>query len=117
MRGKKNRGLRFLPLAKYMKARQEARSFRKLYRDEFVERALANARAKLAQQDAALATSLYEWLTTYVLICDNGGDLSKRREEYRAYHKSQFDKYQAKRKQLSEVRLHIEGKTRTYSVF
>ena len=117
MRGKKNRGLRFFPLAKYMKARREARTFRKLYEEEFIGRALADARARVAQQDTALATSLYEWLTTYVLICDNGGDLSKRREEYRAFHKSQFDKYQAEKKRLSKVRLQMGGKTRTYSVF
>ena len=116
MRKRQKRGLRFFPLVKYVKARRDARTYRRLYKEEFIGKAIAEARTKIARTDATLATSLYEWLITYPLQAKTPEELAKYKEEWRAFHEGQFKKYQEKRNGLREVRLLIDGKTETYRV-
>ena len=113
---KKNRGLRFFPLAKYVKARRDAQKYKALFGQEFVDRAIAEARAKIALTDRNFTNSLLEWLTLYPLQAKSVEELEKWRKDYREFVKFQSDKYEEERKKYREVRLLVNGKNRAYRV-
>lgn len=116
MNGKKNRGLRFFPLAKLVKARRDAQKYKALFSQEFVDRALAEARERLAKSDRDFSNSLLEWLTLYPLQAKSVEELEKWRKDYREFVKFQSDKYEEERKKYREVRLLVNGKNRAYRV-
>lgn len=117
MKGKKNRGLRFFPLANYIKARRDAQKYRNLFSEAFVERALAEARERIAKNDRNFNSSLVEWLTLYPLQAKSVEELEKWKRDYRDFLQHQSKKYEEQRKELKVVRLMVNGRNRTYRVY
>lgn len=116
MNRKKNRGLRFFPLVKYIKARRDAQKYRNLFSNEYADRAIAEAREHLAELDRNFANSLVEWLTLYPLQANSVEELQEYREKYREFIQAQSNTYEEKRAKYREVRLMINGINRTYKV-
>ena len=116
MNGKKNRGLRFFPLAKLVKARRDAQKYKALFSQEFVDRALAEARERLAKSDRDFSNSLLEWLTLYPLQAQSVEELAKFRESYREFVKAQSEKYEEQKAKQRVVSLLVNGRNRTYRV-
>ena len=116
MNGKKNRGLRFFPLVKLVKARRDAQKYRALYSQEYVDRALAEARERLAKSDRDFANSLLEWLTLYPLQAQSVEELKKWKEDYREFVLIQSEKYEERKAGQREVNLLVNGRNRTYRV-
>lgn len=117
MKLRKNRGLRFFPLANYLKARRDAQKYKRLFSEAFVERALAEARERLAKNDRNFEGSLVEWLTLYPLQSKTIEELTKWREDYREFLQAQNKKYREQREKFKEVRLLVNGRNRTYHVY
>ena len=116
MRQRKKRGLCFLPLETLVKARRDANKYKALFSQEFVNRALAEAKERIAKLDRDIAYSFYEWLNDYVLQSKSIEELQEWKEKFKVFQMSQWNTYKEMKKEKSVVRLCVNGRNRTYEV-
>lgn len=117
MGNKRNRGLRFSPFKNYLKAIRDAQKYRSLYGQAIIDKVLAEAREKLAQQERNFAHSLVEWLTLYPLQAKSSEELEKWRKDYQDFLQAQSKKYEERKAELRVVRIQVKGKNKTLQVF
>ena len=114
---KRNRGLRFSPFKKYLKAIRDAQKYKSLFGQACIDKTIAEARERLSRQDAAFAHSLVEWLTLYPLQAKSAEELEKWRKDYQDFLRAQGKKYEERKAELRVVRIQVKGKNKTLQVF
>ena len=114
---KRNRGLRFSPFKKYLKAIRDAQKYKSLFGQACIDKTLAEARERIARQDSAFAHSLVEWLTLYPLQAKSVEELEKWRKDYQDFVQAQGKKYEERKAELRIVRVCQNGKNKTLQVF
>ena len=116
MKQRKKRGLCFLPLETLVKARRDANKYKSLFSQEFVNRALAEAKVHIAKLESSMSYSFYEWLNDYALQSKSIEELQEWKEKFKDFKMSQWKRYEEMKKEKSVVRLCVNGRNRTYKV-
>lgn len=114
---KKNRGLRFSPFKKYLKALKDAQKYRSLFGQACIDKTIAEARSRLAAEDCAFAHSLVEWLTLYPLQAKSVEELEKWRKDYQDFLRARSKKHEERKAELRIVKVYQNGKNKTLKIF